>query len=438
MKQTALFALFVALAMTATTSAQVTYTCTAGTDFNEYEGIAKLFDGDTDTKFCGNAGDNVYALVTASEPVFVWGYEMTTANDNEDYGRLLTQWVLYGTNDPDVATDPDASGWVTLSDPGENGIVQMRNFYTQRFFCEKEVNKPFKYFKLVLKKGGFVQLSEFKILGETHRVIAYKWKESSDNNSQKATDLLVTQKWEGCNLAGNWVTLEADDNQPHAVKGYSFTTSDDGSWNDRAPKSWKIEGSNDYTTWTLIDEVTDDGVIQNMNFKTFDFTPVNTSGEYRYIRLTLTAMRGTGWTQVGEFHVLSTSGVSDAVYYTNLVNKAKAAKTDYEALLGADDAWCQEYAVFFAGLDLDAALATAKSTGDYAALEDKLTAAENHAIAQALKPLLSGGSYIPINGSACWGDGHYSQLLDGKESTKWGGNFPGEGDHVQYVIFRAK
>ena len=450
-----LLSLFAALAMAATMSAQVTYTCTAGTNFDGDEGIAKLFDGNTETKFCGNAGDGTYALFTASDPVYVWAYEMTTANDNSNYGRLVKKWTLYGTNDATVGANPDAEGWVVLSDLGRNNFVQQKNYYTQRFFCEKNIMKPFKYFKIVLNESagykkdgdeatyydGTIQLSEFKLLAETNRVTTYKWKASTQDNSKKAVDLLLGQKWEGSNLAGNWVTIETGDGQAYAVKSYSFSTHDDGDWSERAPKSWKIEGSNDNTNWTLIDEVVNDETIQNANYTTFEFTPSNTTDKFRYIKLTLVAMKGTGWTQVGEFHVLSTSDVSDAQYYTNLVDNAKATKAGYETLMGESDPWCQEYATFFNGLDLDGVLAAAISSSDYATLEAKLAEAENNAIGQALNLFVNGANYAAIAGSGdkCWGDGHYSQLFDGKDgcegrpASKWGGNnFP------QYVIFRVK
>ncbi|MBO7119544.1 MAG: hypothetical protein J6W03_04425 [Bacteroidaceae bacterium] len=439
--KTKLLTLFAALMMAATVTAQVTYTATAGTDFEGGEGTAKLFDNDVNTKFCGNTGSDVYVLVTASEPVFVWGYEMTTASDTETYGRLLKQWALYGTNDETVAADPAAEGWVALSDLGENNLVQRKNFYTQRFFCEKGVNKPFKYFKLTLTGGGFIQFSEFKILGEPKRVTVYKWKDGSQANSQKAFDLLLNQKWEGNNLSNNWLTIETKDGQAYAVKSYSFTTHDDGDWNNRAPKSWKIEGSNDNSTWVTLDDVTDGG-IQNLNYKTFEYTPSNTTDKFRYIKLTLRSMLGTGWTQVGEFHVLSTSEFSDVEHFTNLVNNAKATKAGYEDLLGATDPWCVEYGTFFDALDLDAALEAGISSGDYDALEAKLKEIDENTVGQAIALFANGANCAAIAGTATWSDGSWTQLLDGKDGTdgqpgtKWGGNF--EGSNPQYVIFRAK
>ena len=445
MKKIKLLMSFATLLTVATVSAQVTYTCTAGTDFEGDEGVAKLFDGNLSTKFSGAAGDGTYALFTASEPVYVWAYEMTTTNDIQEKKQNVKKWTLYGTNNAEVAVDAAATGWVALSDLGNNNLIQEKNSYTQRFFCEKNVGKSFKYFKLVLnesaeygddkKKDGVVQLAEFKVLGETNRVTAYKWKASSQDNSKKALDLLLGQKWEGSNLAGNWVTIETGDGQAYAVKSYSFSTHDDGDWTNRAPKSWKIEGSNDNSTWTLIDEVVDDNVIQNANYTTFVFTPSNTTDKFRYIKLTLNAMKGTGWTQVGEFHVLSTSDVSDAQYYTNLVENAKATKSEFETILGEEDPWCKEYKTFFDGLNLDDVLEAAISSGNYETLETKLAEAENNAIAQAMKQFVNGANYAAFAGSGdkCWGDGHYSQLVDGKESTKWGGN-----DFTQYIIFRVK
>ena len=79
-------------------------------------------------------------------------------------------------------------------------------------------------------------------------------------------------------------------------------------------------------------------------------------------------------------------------YYTNLVDNAKATKAGYETLMGESDPWCQEYATFFNGLDLDGVLAAAISSGDYATLEAKLAEAENNAIGQALNLFVNGAN----------------------------------------------
>ena len=444
MKRNKLLTLFAAFAMAATVSAQVTFTCTAGTNFNGGEGIPKLFDGNTGTKYCGNGGANVYALVTASEPVYVWGYDMTTANDNEQYSsRCIKKWSFFGTNDPLVAANPNASGWVTLSDYSDNNdaLVQAKNYYKQRFFCEKGVTTPFKYFKVVLNDTQFIQLSEFTFLYETNKVVSYNWKESSTDNSKKAVDLLLKQKWEGGNLAAdhNWFTIETADGQPHAVKKYSFTTHDDGSWKDRAPKSWKIEGSNDNSSWVTIDEVVDDATIQNANFTTYEFTPSNTTDKFRYIKLTLNAMKSTGWTQIGEFHVLSIADIpAKQEYCEDLINIAKANPFDSESL-GTKDPWYVEYKAIYD--DMDANMASSISAGSY---DDFMAQLEKmFRINGLMTQFKNGANYVAFDGSATWGDGHWTQLFDGldgregRAGTKWGAHFA-DTNAKQFVIFRVK
>lgn len=304
--------LLLAAASVPTMQADVTYTCTAGKNFGQGEGIDKMFDGQLNTKYCGNGGDDCWALVEASEAVYVRAYETTTANDSKQSGgRCPRHWALYGTNDPDVAKDASSTGWVTLSDLDNNpypaDLIPKENFYNQRFYCDRStVGTAYKYFKVHIKKGDSpLQLSEFKILGETKKIVTYEWvQDHSAEGSDKAVDWNLKQKWEGDNLAGKSLVIKASDDQPHYVIKYSFTTHDDNVSPDRAPKTWKLEGSNDLNEWQTIDEVTD-GKIANERVKTFDFIPSNHEFACKYLRLTLVAMKGTGWNQVNEFHVIA-------------------------------------------------------------------------------------------------------------------------------------
>lgn len=422
----------------------VTFTCTAGKNYGQGEGIQKMFDNDCNTKYCNNAGSDCYALVTASEPVFVWGYDITTANDNNG-GRKVSKWSLYGTNDETVAANPNAEGWITLSNMGNNSYIEGKNWYTQRFFCDKgTAGVAYKYFKVVLDDGGFVQLSEFRLCYDTHRVVTYNWSSGSDN-SKKAFDGMPNPKWEGGN--GDFVdksfTIETADGEPYAVKKYHFTTNDDGSWKNRAPKHWTIEGSNDNSNWTKIAEVDAADAIHNTNFTTYEFTPDNTTDAFRYIKLTLKAMKSNGWSQIGDFQVLATSDVSDKDYYTTMVNNTKASK--YESgILGDTDPWFTEYITLYNSLD--AVLAEGILTGNYKQIP--VVIAEMNKLVDLMDKLKAkDNDYLAFDGTTSWGDGHWTSLVDGKDgvdgrgSTKWGGNFNGNvGDagHVQYVIFRTK
>ena len=308
--------LLLAAAAVQSAQAEVTYTCTAGKNFGQNEGIDKMFDNNTGTKYCGGAGDDCWALVTASEPVYVRAYETTTANDNkESGGRCARHWALYGTNDEAVAADANSEGWVTLSDLDNNpwpaDLIPKENFYTQRFYCDKNtVGTAYKYFKLHIKGGdNLVQLSEFKILGETTPIITYDWvEELSAPGSNKAVDWSMKAKWEkndGGPLAGKSLVIKTSDDKAHSVIKYSLTTHDDNVSPNRAPKTWKVEGSEDANQWVTIDEVTEGDPITNERVKTFDFTPSNTKTACKYIKLTLTSMKGDGYQQLGEFHIVA-------------------------------------------------------------------------------------------------------------------------------------
>lgn len=298
--------------------AQVTFTCTAGKNFGGNEGAQRMFDGNTATKFCTDAGTACYALFTASEPVYVWGYDMTTANDSEGIDRRVKSLIFCGTNDASVAANPNADGWVTLSSFEDKDYMQKKNFYTQRYFCDKSaVTTPYKYFKVVFTKGGedrnYIQVSKFEPCYETYKPVTYDWYASDGGDgSKKAVDGLLSEKWEGQTaLVGKYLTIKTSDDQPYTVKSYSFSTHDDGDCNDRAPKEWRLEGSNDNSNWITIDEVSGGDPIKNENYKTFDFKPSNVDGAFKYIRLTLNSMKGNGWQQLGEFHVVSACQTHD-------------------------------------------------------------------------------------------------------------------------------
>ncbi|MBO7118986.1 MAG: discoidin domain-containing protein [Bacteroidaceae bacterium] len=426
----------------------VTFTCTAGKNYGQNEGIQRMFDLDCNTKYCGDAGSECYALVTASEPVFVWGYDMTTANDN-DNGRKVSKWSVYGTNDETVAANANSDGWVTLSDidGSDPQYIEGKNWYTQRFFCNKStVGTAYKYFKVTLNDGGFIQLSEFRFCYDTHRVVTYNWT-SGPEAAKKAFDGLPNPKWEGwpSDITGSShaITIETSDGESYAIKKYHFTTNDDGSWQNRAPKSWTIEGSDDNSNWTKIADVDDKYAIHNANFTTYEFTPDNTTDAFRYVRLTLNEMKSTGWSQIGDFQVLAVSDVSDRDYYTAQVNAAKAASYD-RGSLSETDPWYVEYKTLYDGLD--AALAAAISSGNYNQIPVMINKM-NHLVELMDVLKAKTNDYVAFDGTSTWGDGPWTNLVDGKdgidgrESTKWGGNFSGNvGDpgHVQYVIFRTK
>ena len=85
--------------------------------------------------------------------------------------------------------------------------------------------------------------------------------------------------------------------------GYTITTGDDNEiWRGRNPLSWKLYGNNTGSNdaWELIDEVSDDKVLKDKNYTSYDFT-CKCSTSYQYFKWEISAIHGGGTLQVGEF-----------------------------------------------------------------------------------------------------------------------------------------
>lgn len=99
----------------------------------------------------------------------------------------------------------------------------------------------------------------------------------------------------------NFVVIEAS--KPVIMSGYTIiTANDNASYTGRNPKDWKIEGSNDKMNWETIVTVTDDQVLQDVNFTPFDFTVDGVTTPYQYFKFTVTRVAGGGFMQYSEFH----------------------------------------------------------------------------------------------------------------------------------------
>ena len=85
--------------------------------------------------------------------------------------------------------------------------------------------------------------------------------------------------------------------------GYTITTGNDNEkYNGRNPKSWKLYGNNTGSNdaWELIDEVSDDKVLKDKNYTSYDFT-CKCSTSYQYFKWEISAIHSGRTLQVGEF-----------------------------------------------------------------------------------------------------------------------------------------
>lgn len=88
-----------------------------------------------------------------------------------------------------------------------------------------------------------------------------------------------------------------------SAKGYEMSAANDAS--ERDPKNWKIEGSNDNSTWTLLDERSNQAFANRYQTNLYSFSKTENIGDYKYYKITITANKGgsgsgSGMTQFSE------------------------------------------------------------------------------------------------------------------------------------------
>ena len=105
----------------------------------------------------------------------------------------------------------------------------------------------------------------------------------------------------GCSTQGDaWAIIIAS--EPVAVQQYSIVTGyDNYEYPGQNPASWKLEGSNDNQTWTLIDEKVQTYQLQAKNLEEFVF-PINGTEKYKYFKFTATQLSGSD-IELGEFWI---------------------------------------------------------------------------------------------------------------------------------------
>lgn len=99
-----------------------------------------------------------------------------------------------------------------------------------------------------------------------------------------------------------YVVLEAE--KPIVLSEYTFTTGDDThSYPDRNPASWMVYGSNDKTTWKLLDEKHSYFRMTDLNEQEY-FFPVKTKAEFKYFKFTFLEMQDDTRIQLSEIGLI--------------------------------------------------------------------------------------------------------------------------------------
>lgn len=140
----------------------------------------------------------------------------------------------------------------------------------------------------------------------------------------KAFDAIAANSyWIGSPATPSWLEIDLGSNSI-VVDNYAVMVNDIPEPT-RAPKDWTLEGSNDHTTWNVIDTVTNQTTWTSGQERSFTCDVTTTA--YRYYRLYITANNGdASFTQVARVYLFGPStpftGAINGDWYIDLVPKA--------------------------------------------------------------------------------------------------------------------
>lgn len=279
---------------------ELTYTVTEATKgFSDGESAPSLFDGNPDTKWCCPNPESTRWFVEFStdQAITPTGYFFVTGND--DKSRDPKAWTLYGSSD-------EGKTWTAIDTKTGQTFPDMRRDYVE--YTMTQPATPYSRYKLEVteRRGGgkgLVQYSEFGLLtasnnalANNNQIIVY---EGDGGNSKESA-----QKMFDGNPESKWCTKPTHTifgiGHEATLTGYSIHEASENAYYERRPKSWVLQGSNDYSTWADIDVVTNDGRIPGKWLSLTHFT-LNTPVTYKYYKLQIKETQGADIFQLSEF-----------------------------------------------------------------------------------------------------------------------------------------
>jgi len=111
-------------------------------------------------------------------------------------------------------------------------------------------------------------------------------------------DNKTNTKWFVSGVATPWIAFQFPNDASYAIQTYTVTSANDRPARD--PKNWRLEGSNDLTTWTVLDTRADQTFAQRFQTNTYSFP--NTTA-YRAYRFFVTGNNGEGAFQISELQL---------------------------------------------------------------------------------------------------------------------------------------
>ena len=292
------FALSEALAQ-----APIKTTFVSGSGRGGQEGPAMICDDQLSTKWCIDFPRLMpYSIVLdAGQQTGVVEYGLVTGDDTNAYPeRNPVTWKVSGSNDKE--------NWTTIDDQKNNRSLPAEGLQEYRFKPTAAGAKDkFRYYRFEFFRmagGTRIQLSEIYLYDKVQMPVKASFVSGSGRDGKegaaKAADGWMFTKWciDEPRQMPYSITLDAGEQTP--INEYRFVTGDDThDYPDRNPVTWKVSGSNDQKSWTVLDEQKGNRLLRDENEQEYRFR-LAASGSYRYYRFEFLKMAGGTRLQLSE------------------------------------------------------------------------------------------------------------------------------------------
>ena len=264
------FALSEALAQ-----APIKTTLVSGSGRGGQEGPAMICDDQLSTKWCIDFPRLMpYSIVLdAGQQTGVVEYGLVTGDDTNAYPeRNPVTWKVSGSNDKE--------NWTTLDDQKNNRSLPAEGLQEYRFKPTAAGAKDkFRYYRFEFFRmagGTRIQLSEIYLYDKVQMPVKASFVSGSGRDGKegaaKAADGWMFTKWciDEPRQMPYAITLDAGEQTP--INEYRFVTGDDThDYPDRNPVTWKVSGSNDQKSWTVLDEQKGNRLLRDENEQEYRF-----------------------------------------------------------------------------------------------------------------------------------------------------------------------
>ncbi|WP_437897088.1 fibronectin type III domain-containing protein [Sorangium sp. So ce124] len=150
--------------------------------------------------------------------------------------------------------------------------------------------------------AGVAALQDITALSSSEPVEQYPGNHTPEEDVTKVTDNNPFSKYLEPS-SSTWIRLETPSS---VVRSYSLTSANDAP--DRDPKGWTLEGSNDGTSWTVLDTRSNQSFTNRHSTRTYSCNPERL--EFSRYRLHILANHGSPDTQLAEWRLFGTSSAS--------------------------------------------------------------------------------------------------------------------------------